>query len=106
MSLAAGRESVSVAAPAVRGRDRRARALDALGVGIAITGLLTAVLGIGERRWRQLAGIGLFLLGVALYAGCGPLARASGRSPTGTGPMALGSGSGKQTSSRLGSGSG
>jgi hypothetical protein len=52
-------------------RGRRGRAIDGLGIIAAITGLLAAILGIGERRWRRVAGIGLAIAGIALYAGCG-----------------------------------
>ncbi len=47
------------------------RFFDSIGVGLAMAGLLTGLFGIGERRWRRLAGMSLVLIGVALYAGCG-----------------------------------
>lgn len=53
------------------GGDRIDDLLDAFGIGVVITGLLTALFGIGERRWRRLAGMSLVLLGIALYTGCG-----------------------------------
>jgi hypothetical protein len=54
------------------GGDRTSRGVDVLGIGIAMVGLLTGILGRRRRRrWSSLAGLTLLLGGIALYGGCG-----------------------------------